>query len=204
MSKPLPYEQEIQSLRLAAERGDVNGCWDATQKLLRWLPAQRALRLVRDFLARRLLVFERHQPGVLWPREFIESVTGTSAALDGKTWPKAEDDFPGPGANSFINAVEALWKASVPTEDVRRSELLADALERAVSAERLEYWGALHPDKWARWYQLAVSGSDDMSQYHTLLAIKRDPGTASVERAAWLEAAQQLEEALGGSAREPH
>jgi hypothetical protein len=163
MSMPPPYEQEIQALRLAAERGDVNGCWDA-QKLLGRLPAKQALWLVRDFVTRRLPAFERHQPGVHWPREFIASVTGTSAALDDKTWPEAEDDFPGPGANSFTTAVEYLWKANRQAEATRRSELLASAIERAISAERLEYWGTLHPEEWARWYQLAASGSDDMSQ----------------------------------------
>jgi len=204
MSMPLPYEQEIQYLRLGAERGDVNGCWEATQKLLRRLPAERALGLARDFVTRRLPAFERHQPGVPWPREFIESVTSTRSAPPSKTWPEGEDDFPGPGANSFIAAVEYLWKASHQPDDTRRCELLANALERAVSAERLEYWGTLHPQEWAHWYQLAASGSDDRSQYDTLLAIKRDPETAAVQRAAWLELAERLAGALNTSAPKPH
>jgi hypothetical protein len=204
MRTPPLYEQELQSLRLAAERGDVNGCWDATQKLLGRLPAEQALRLVCDFVTRRLPAFERHQPGVNWPREFIASVALSGVAQDEKTWPEAEDDFPGPGANSFTAAVEYLWKASHPAESLRRSELLANAIERAISSERLEYWGALHPEEWARWYQVAASGSDDMSQYRTLLTIKKDPEVAAIQHSAWLEAAERLEEALSASAREPH
>src|SRR4051812_41638947 len=67
MSEPPSREDEFQALRLAAERLDRNGCWEATQKLLRRLPEHRALLLVRDFVTRRLPVFERHQPGVHWP-----------------------------------------------------------------------------------------------------------------------------------------
>ena len=197
MSRFQSAEEELQALRLAAERGDVNGCWDATQKLLRRMPPSQALRLVRDFVAGRLPIFERHQPGVHWPRQFIESVSERGSTDDGRSWPEVEDDFPGPGANNFTRAVEALWKAGQLVGDVQRlGELLADAMVGAVIAEQLEHWGALHPEAWTRWYQLAASGSDDMSQYDTLLAIKRDPGAARVAHAAWLEAAKSLEEAL--------
>jgi hypothetical protein len=197
MSEPASSEEEFQALRTAAVRGDVNGCSDATQKLLGRLPADRALRLVRGFVARRLPLFERHQPGVRWPREFIESISETGSVEDGRRWPEAEDDFPGPGANSFTTAVEALWKAShLQADERRRSEFLTTAIERAVGAERLESWGSRHPEAWARWYQLASTGSDDMSQYDTLLTIKRDPEVVRVQRAAWLEFAQILEEEL--------
>ena len=205
MSKPQSTEEELQALRRAAELGDVNGCWDATQKLLRRLPAHLALRLVREFVTRRLPLFERHQPGVHWPRQFIESVPETGSADDRTTWPEAEDDFPGPGANNFIGSVEALWKAGRLVDDVqRRNELLADAIVGVAIAEQFEHWGAQHPDAWANWYQLAASGSDDPSQYHTLITIKKDPEAAAVQRAAWLELAECLAEALNTSATEPH
>jgi hypothetical protein len=103
------------------------------------------------------------------------------------------------------SAVKSLWKAGHLVEDSqRRGELLADAMVGAVIAEQLEHWGALHPEAWARWYQLAASGGDDTSQYDTLLAIKRDPGAARVARNSWLEAAHSLEQALSASEREPH
>ncbi|HVG61407.1 MAG TPA: hypothetical protein VNA24_22795 [Hyalangium sp.] len=205
MSETQSPEQELAALRLSAEHQDRNACWDATRKLLHRLPARIALQFSQDFVARRLHCFERHQPGVSWPREFIESISETGPAASSKTWPEAEDDFAGPGANSFTSAVEALWKASRFAEDEQqRSELLADAIVGAINAERLEYWGTLHPEEWARWYQLAASGSDDMSQYHTLLTIMKDRGAMRVERAAWSEAIHHLEEALSASTHESH
>jgi hypothetical protein len=200
--KPFP-KQDLDALRLAAERQDRNACWNATWKLLHGLPARLALQLTQGFVARRLPSFERHQPGVSWPREFIESIfeTGTSAAS--RAWPEAEDDFAGPGANSFTSAVEALWKASRSAEDEqRRSELLADAIVGAINAERLEHWGSQHPDVWALWYQLASTGLNDPRTTEIQITIMKDPGAMRVERAAWSEAIQYLEEALSTSSRE--
>jgi hypothetical protein len=204
MSEPQSLEAEFQALHLAAERFDRNGCWEATRQLLRRLPAHRALLLVRKFVTRRLPIFEHHQPGVHWPREFVDASSEIGSA-DGRTWPEAEDDFPGPGANSFISAVEAVWKASLSTQDEqRRSELLADALVGALNAERTEHWGARHPETWALWYQLASTGLEDPRIVRIQIAIMKDPEARRIEREAWLEAAQLLKEALTTPAREPH
>jgi hypothetical protein len=201
MSELTSTQEALRALRQAAADGDVNGCWNATHELLRRLPARRALQAARDIVAHRLPVFERHQPEVRWPREFIESAVESGSADDGRAWPETEDDFPGPGANNFTNAVEALWKAGHVMKDAHRlSELLADAMGGAIIAERLEYWGARHPDAWARWYQSASSGSDDMSRFEVLATIKRDPEAARVEREAWLEVARRLEEELNAAA----
>jgi hypothetical protein len=204
MSEPQSAERELQALRLAAERRDRNGCWEATQKLLRRLPVHLALPLVRDFVCRRVPAFERHQPGVRWPRAFIEAVSETGLADEGRPWPEAESDFPGPGANSFIRAVEALREACRFIEDEqRRSQLLAKAMERALNAERLEHWGARHPEIWARWYQLASTGLEDPRLVEIQLTIMKDSEAMRVEREAWSEAAQRLEEALSVSSRSP-
>jgi hypothetical protein len=204
MSEPPVPEEELQSLRLAAERRDRNGCWDATRKLLRQLPAQLALGLARDFVARRLPVFERHQPGVRWPRAFIEAVSQKGVPDDGSAWPEAEDDFSGPGANSFTSAVEALWKAGRFRSDSQKfGELLADAIVGAVNAERLEHWGARHPEVWALWYQIASTGLEDPRMVEIQLTIMRDPEAVRVEQEAWLEATQLLEETLKNHARSP-
>jgi hypothetical protein len=204
MSETQSPEQELAALRLAAEHQDRNACWDATRKLLHRLPARIALQFSQDFVARRLHCFERHQPGVSWPREFIESISETRPAASSKTWPEAEDDFAGPGANSFTSAVEALWKASRFAEDEQqRSELLADAIVGAINAERLEYWGSQHPDMWALWYQLVSTGLEDPRIVNIQITIKKDPEAMRVEKEAWTEAAHHLEEALSASAHKP-
>ena len=41
------HEAELKALRLSAERGDWNGCVGMTERLLRRLPANRAVMLVR-------------------------------------------------------------------------------------------------------------------------------------------------------------
>jgi hypothetical protein len=205
MSEHHSPKQELDALRLAAERQDRNACWDATRKLLHRLPAKLALQFSQKFVARRLPAFERHQPGVSWPREFIESISERGTAADTRKWPEAEDDFAGPGANSFTRAVEALWKAGRFAEDEhQRSKLLADAIVRAINAERLEYWGSQHPDMWALWYQLASTGLNDPRITEIQITIMKDLGAVRVEKAAWSEAIQHLEEALSASAREAH
>jgi hypothetical protein len=191
-------EQEVQALRLAAERGNWNSCRDAVEALLVRFPPRDAVRLTRDFVARRLPVFERQQPGVNWPRELLEVVGDKSSTS--RRWPE-EDEFPGPGGNSFTKAVESLWSASLRIEDAREciAELMS-ALSRAILAESTEYWGSRHPEEWALWYRLAMEGNADPRTGRILMAMARDPDVKRLERAAWMEAADQLEAALRGRA----
>jgi hypothetical protein len=194
------HEAELEALRRSAELDDWNGCVDMTERLLRRLPADRAVMLVREMIARRLPLFERHQPATRWPREFVESIHGARSLTDGRTWPEEETDFPGPGANGFTSAVEHLWLASHLGGDAqRRTEELGSAVASVILAEETESWGARHPEEWAHWYELASSGSTDPSLTATQIAINKDPETVRLGRAAWLEVAARLEEALGAA-----
>lgn len=189
---------ELQALRLAAEKRDWNGCLEMTEKLLLRLPVSRAMRLVHEVVERRLPVFERHQPGIRWPRELIESLRGEEPLDDGRVWPEEEDGFPGPGANNFTRAVENLWRASRGVVDARqRTEALGSAIASVILAEEMESWGSRHPEEWTRWYELASASGGDPRLSDTQLTIMRDPECVRLERAAWMEVAERLEEALG-------
>jgi hypothetical protein len=196
MTEPGTFGAELQALRLAADQGDWNGCRAATYGLLVRLPMRRALSLARDHVARRLPAFERHQPNVSWPREWIGAVGEPTSMQSSMSWPD-EDDFPGPGANSFISAVRSLVTASQFLENVQQcAHHLVDAFSKSIMAEKCEFWGALNPDAWARWYELAASGDNDPRIAEIQLALKRDPQAAAVQRGAWMDVASRLEEAL--------
>jgi hypothetical protein len=189
--------EELQSLRLAAAQGSWNGCQAATERLLCRLPFLQALAVARDFAASRLPLFERHQPGVHWPREFIASVCEPEAVSETRRWPQ-DDDFAGPGANNFISAVQALWTTRQQVADQHSwPATLAVAIAGTIMAERNEFWGSRDPEAWAHWYQLAPD-SDDPSRFKTLIAVAREPEVMKTERAAWLEVADRLEAALQG------
>lgn len=194
MGQNIPIE-ELASLRLAVAQGSWNSCQAATEKLLLWLPFPKASALVRNFVASRLPLFERHHPAVRWPREFIESDYELKAGHEPRQWPQ-DDDFPGPGANNFISAVRVLWSVHQHVADPHSSATaLAAAIGGTIMAERNEFWGSRDPDAWANWYQLAPD-SDDPSRFKTLIAVAKDPAVMNIERAAWLEVADMLEAAL--------
>jgi hypothetical protein len=196
MAEPSPHQEELRALRVAAEQRDWNGCRAASEKLLLRLSCRRALLLTRVQVMRRLPVFERHQPAVRWPREFIESIEGDASHIE-RSWPEAEDDFASPGANSFTSAVEALWKASRLSENEQRCATeLVNALSSAIMAESTEHWGSHHPEEWALWYQLALSGESDPRMTTIQINMVRDPEVMKLERSAWLNVAAQLESAL--------
>ncbi|MFL5350563.1 MAG: hypothetical protein ACJ8AT_37810 [Hyalangium sp.] len=196
MTVPSSSNEELRVLRLAADRGDWNGCRTASEKLLLRITCRHAVGLIREQVARRLPAFERHHPNVHWPREFIESTDAEPAHI-ARTWPETEDEFRGPGGNNFTSAVEALWKASRLTNDERQCTLgLVDALAGAIMAESTEHWGSRHPKEWALWYQLSRAGEDDPRIIDIQLTMRRDSEVKSIERTAWLEAADQLEAAL--------
>src|SRR5687767_892051 len=97
-------EEALQAARVGAEQGDWNIWRDAIEPLLLRLPKSHAVRLTRDFVARRLPVFERHQPGMSWLREVLEALTNPEdATSSGMEWPFWEDSS-GPGGASFANA----------------------------------------------------------------------------------------------------
>jgi hypothetical protein len=190
-------EEALQAARVGAEQGDWDAWRDAIELVLLRLPTSHAVRLTRDFIARRLPVFERHQPGVSWLREVLEALTHQEdAASSGRKWPFWED-FTGPGSGNFANAVESLWMANQRREDARRCTAeLMDALSDAIMAEAIEPWGARHPEEWALWYQLAWTGEDNQRKHEIALARARDLGVKSRKRAGLLEFADLLEAAL--------
>jgi hypothetical protein len=192
-------EEALQAARLGAEQGDWNAWRAAIEPLLLRLPTGHAVRFTRDFVARRLPVFERHQPGLSWVREVLEALTHPEdAASNGRKWPFWEDS-PGPGSASFANAVESLWIANQRSADTRQCTAeLMDALERAVMAEAIEPWGASHPEEWALWYELGMTEERDQRQrmYEIQLAMMSEPGVKSRERAGLLEVVDLLKAAL--------
>jgi hypothetical protein len=196
-------EEALQAARVGAKQGDWNAWRAAIEPLLLRLPTSHAVRLTRDFVARRLPVFERHQPGMSWVREVLEALNNPEdAASSGREWPFWEDST-GPGGASFANAVESLWIANQRSGDTRQctAELMA-ALERGVMAEAIEPWGAHHPEEWALMHELAMAeeGDQRMRMYEIQLAMMRDPGVKSRKRAGLLEVADLLEAALRGEA----
>jgi len=204
-------EEFLQAARLGAEQGDWNAWRAALEPLLLRLPTSHAVRLTRDFVARRLPVFERHQPGMSWVREVLEALSHPEdAASSGREWPFWEDST-GPGGASFANAVESLWIANQCREDARRCIAeLVDALSGAIMAEAIEPWGASHPEEWALRHELGMAEEVDqrMRGYEIQLAMVSDPGVKSRKRAGLLEVADLLEAALregasssGGSER---
>jgi hypothetical protein len=190
-------EEALQAARLAAEQGDWNAWRDAIEPLLLRLPTSQAVRLTRDFVARRLPAYERHHPGMSWVREVLEALTQPEdAASSEREWPFWEDST-GPGGASFANAVESLWIASQRRGDARRCTAeLVDALSDAIMAEAIEPWGARHPEEWALWYALGMSEEDDQRKHEIAFARATDPDVRSRERAGWLEVADLLEAAL--------
>jgi hypothetical protein len=192
-------EEALQAARLAAEEGDWNAWRAAIEPLLLRLPTSHAVRFTRDFVARRLPVFERHQPGMSWVREVLEALTHPEeAASSGREWPFWEDST-GPGGASFANAVESLWIANQRRGDTRQCTAeLMDALGRAVMAEAIEPWGASHPEEWALRRELAMAEELDqrMRGYEIQLAMMSDPDVKRRERAGLLEVADLLEAAL--------
>lgn len=196
-------EGALRALRRAADERDWNGCRDATGKLLSRLVPPAAFELTLRQVERRLPAFERHQSGVTWPRDLMESLRVARPSDETEArWP-AEDDFPGPGANNLTSALEALWQArQLPAGEPRRGETLVDAISGAILAEMIEAWGARHPEQWARWYQLSYEDFDpELGRIQDTLM--RAPETARIERAAWLEVADRLAEALGLASPNP-
>jgi hypothetical protein len=189
------FEPDVHALRVAAERGDPNACRDATEALLRRLPTDNAVRLTRDFVSRRLPAFERQHPSVHWPRELLETVTQEDSVSEGRSWP--DDEFPGPGGNSFAKAVESLWIASLRVENAQQcSAELVNSLSWAIMTEKVEHWGSRHPREWALWYQLVWRDDDDPRKTDIMMAMAADPDVKRLARAGWLEVADRLEAAL--------
>jgi hypothetical protein len=188
---------ELLALRQAAEDEDWSDCLEETRRLLRRLPVERALELTQKQVAARLPVFERHQPGVTWPREFIEAAIHPDRRAS-LVW-SDDYDFDGPGANNFIRAVSNLWEACLITGDEpKRLEVLEAAIAGAIMAEEVESFGARHLEQWKHWYhEPPETRGEEYNRFRD--ARVNDPEARSVGRKAWLGLADELEKALRNS-----
>lgn len=195
MAEPDSRDADVLALRHAGEASDSNACQEATKRLLLRIPAQRALELTRQEVAARLPGFEHHQPGVTWPREFLDAVS-QAGRWDGRDWPDT-DAFTGPGANNFLRAVEHLWEASrISDDDEKRVSALVRAIANAIMAEKLEDWGSRHPEQWAHWYREKMEGTRRVENQRLQRDMVLGSDGRSIGRRAWLNVAEQLEKAL--------
>lgn len=195
MSQPDSPDVDVAALRHAGEVVDSNACQNATKRLLLRMPEQLALELAQQQVSARWTLFERHQPGVEWPLRFIEAAKkpGMQESL---VWPD-DDDFAGPGANNFIRAVEYLWGAShALNDDEKRVTALVDSIANAIMSERLENWGARHPEQWSRWYQDMMEGKRRVENQRSQREMVLGTEGMKVGRKAWLALADELEKVL--------
>lgn len=196
-SVPHGQDPDLLALQQAAERREWDSCRFVTRRLLARLPLQQAVALTWEQVARRLPAFERHQPGVTWPRQFIESLSAGGGG-EGWTWPEDDGPFPGPGANTFIEAVYDLWQAArVLTGREERLEGMVDAISRVIRVDVAEDWGARHPEQWSLWYRSALSEEPSAEAQDILLEMSTTPEALHLERQGWRDVAASCAQALG-------
>lgn len=196
-------EQELNALRAAASRRDWNECRALTEALLQRLSAAEVLQLARLQVEGRLTAFERQQPGIAWPRvrlEALKSEVSASQAVPGTSREleeAREAEFAGPGANSFIKALQALWDAAAEESLQRRAALATEAIAEAIMAGMVEHWGARHIDQWNRWYTEALSDAGP-SEPDLLLRMMNDSEVAALDIQGWQDLADALAARLQG------
>ena len=153
------------------------------------------LRLAHDEVQRRLSLFERHHPDMHWPRVWLDALaTGAPFAFDEST-PEVLEEAPGPGGNSFAEAVRQLALAAA-ADGAQRVTHARQAISEAILAEETETGGSLHRELWDLWFQEAILAKEH--KYSWVLAkIHSDPKVLAVELAAWNRLADELAAALG-------
>lgn len=198
-----PTDSELlATLRNSAQRRDWNACRDTVEVLLARLPVPTMLRLAHDEVQRRLPLFERHHPNMHWPRVWLEALaTGAPFTFDEST-PEVMEEAPGPGGNSFAQAVQQLALAAA-AEGTERLTHTLEAIARAIGTEESETGGSLHRELWDLWFQEALK--EDHSNAHPLYLsalgkIMNDPKVVAVGIAAWNRLADELAAALGVTA----
>jgi len=188
--------ERLAALRDAAQRRDWNDCHDALQALLERLPVPAMLRIAHAEVARRLPIFERDHPQMCWPRVWLDALaTGEPFAFD-EGAPGVLDEAPGPGGNSFTEAVRqlALAKAADGPQCIKH---VREALTRAIGAETKEAGARDRRELWDLWFQEALADSEEYKYYWVLDEIANDPKAVAAWHASWNRLADELAAALG-------
>lgn len=196
---PEGEDADLLALREAVERHEGNSWLFVASRLLSRMPLTEAMKLSLEQVSLRLPAFERHQPGVTWPRQLVESLASATLPAD---WELPEDlDFPGPGAGNFINAVEELWLASLALADGTRCiEFLVSAVAGAFMTEAVEAWTSSHPEEWARYKHLSAHAETEWDESERIdIDIKRARSKEYVGtlHQSWLTFAARCAEVLG-------
>jgi hypothetical protein len=185
----------LTTLRYAAQQNDWNGCRDAVEALLARLPVPTMLQIAYAEVERRLPVFEQYHPTMRWPRIWLEALaTGAPFTFDEST-PEVMEEAPGPGGNSFTEAVQQLALAGA-ADGTQRVEHIITAISRAISSEKTEAGARDHRERWDLWFQAALK-AEGSKHLWVLGTIARDPKAVATAFAAWNRLADELAAALG-------
>jgi hypothetical protein len=192
-------DADLLTLRESLDRDDGNSYLFMVGRLLSRLPLAQAFNLVREEVSLRLPAFERHHPGVAWPRQLLESLTSMAPLVD---WEMPEDfEFSGPGANTLVTAAEELWLASLAQGDKDRCvDHLVTATSGAIMAGVVEAWGSKHPERWARNYYLAYHAETEREESELIdlkLEMTHDKEYIATKYESWLALAARCAQALG-------
>jgi len=187
--------EALTRLREAARQRDWDGCHDASDALLSRLSVPTMLRIARDEVQRRLPLFERHHPNMHWPRVWLDALATDSLGMLDESTPEVLEEAPGPGGNSFTEAVRQLALAAA-AEGEQRVIHAREAISQAILAEGSEAGGSAHRELWDLWYREGYSGGDRLHP-DAMVTIANDPSVVAAELAAWNRLADELAAALG-------
>ena len=191
-----PTEIELlKTLREAAQQRDWNACRDALEVLLSRLPVPAMLQLAHAEIQRRLPIFERNHPHMHWPRVWLDALaTGAPFTFD-EGAPGVLDEAPGPGGNSFTEAVRQLALAKA-ADGPQRIKHVLEAITRAIGAENKEAGARDRRELWDLWFQEALAAEED-TYYWVLQEIADDPKAVAAWHASWNRLIDDLAAALG-------
>lgn len=197
--------QNLRKLREGATKRNSEQVFETLGNLLLQLPTVEVIQSARDIVVGFLPVFERYFPDVKWPRaslDEIERLAPEYKPLKTNPWlPKAEDNYPSPGANNFIRAIQQLCLAAAHVEEPRKCVNFArEAVAGAIVAGALEYWYGTRLDDWKRWFEAQThpETGEYFDQEVPLIALKfrRDPDVVEYEKSAWHKVADKVERRL--------
>jgi hypothetical protein len=199
----MPTNVELLTTLRNTDRARDWETWEGTlETLLSRLPVPTMLRLAQDEVRRRLPVFEGHHPHIRWPRVWLDALrSGEPFTFDDMT-PEAMEETPGPGGNSFTEAVRRLALAAAASGSHRVTHT-QEAISGAIVAERREIAGSKYRELWDLYYQEKLrpgEETEEEQQQHKYGWVSSklydDPDAAAVEVAAWNRLADEIAIAL--------
>jgi hypothetical protein len=183
----------IEKLESVAREHKWEDCIKQAAEILDFFSRDECFSIAAHYVSDYYAVFHLQHPSITVPGDIIIEIRNKLSNNQDATVmftddPQFDFEFNTPGSNSFISALEELWKNVGSANILGYNVISANIIAEIMMAKLTHVWGMTYPEKWNAWYISALSGQV------TNPGIIDDVNMLNMQVSEWLSVANKLKD----------